>query len=355
MRPNTSGRSDRSPSEPTAKRVTKRTAKRANRRVEKVPPLAAVPRRTIARRTTQRFVSAHAGLISRRAALIAGVSPSTIRSLVRSDVLVPAGRGIYRSAAWPETERQRGLGLCLVHPTVMLSHTAAGRDWGYRGMIDHRLHVLCPHGSSPQLRYPDMVVHRCRRIDAVDVVEREDGLRLTSPPRTIFDASFVIGVEATVSVIEQAISDFGLTLGTLQDTCIRLFHPRRPGSLTMQAALNSRPPWREAMQSGAEVQMLQALERSGFPQPVTQCPVTLRSGRVIHLDFGWPDWEVGVEVDHPFWHDFESARRRDKRRDLESAAVGWITGRISTSDIGPGHVAGLDELRAVLLRRGWRP
>ena len=72
-------------------------------------------------------------------------------------------------------------------------------------MTDPRIHVLVPHGRSPEME--GVVVHRCRRIDPVDIVERADGIRLTSPPRTIFDSADMIGADATASVLEQLLNE----------------------------------------------------------------------------------------------------------------------------------------------------
>lgn len=304
------------------------------------------------RLTVQTWVRSHQGMITARDANRLEIPGDTIQAMVESEFLERTGRGIYRSRAWPERDRQRAIGLCLAHPGLMLSHTSAGQEWQMRRMADRRLHVLCRHASSPMIS--GVVVHRCRSIDPVDIVEFDDGVLMTSPPRTVFDSSSIIGLDATISVIEQLIDEF-CTFDTLEDTVRRLYHPRRPGSQVMRAALASRPPWRAAMQSGAEERVLAAMSAAGLPTPVTQCPITLRSGHTIRVDFGWPEWQVAVEVDDPFWHDFLEARRRDKRRDLQSAAVGWVTARVPTTDRGEELTARLDDLRALLEVRGWRP
>lgn len=74
--------------------------------------------------------------------------------------------------------------------------------------------ALVPHGCSPEL--PDIVVHRCRRIDPIDVAQRRpDGIRLTSVPRTIFDAAALVDEAAIASVIEQALAEQRCTLVTM--------------------------------------------------------------------------------------------------------------------------------------------
>src|SRR5262245_51910867 len=121
----------------------------------------------------QEFMRSRHGIVTARDASALGIGRGTMQSLVEARFLEQVGRGIYRSGAWPEMERQLVIGLCGSHPGLAVSHTSAGREWGYRGMADRRLHLLCPHGCSPDIR--DAIVHRCRRIDPVDLVEFGDG------------------------------------------------------------------------------------------------------------------------------------------------------------------------------------
>ena len=82
----------------------------------------------------------------------------------------------------------------LTRSTVaVLAFITAARLWKARRLPrDERIHVLVPHGRSPRLS--GVVVHRCRAIAPVDITTRDDGLRLTSPPRTLFDIADVLGV-----------------------------------------------------------------------------------------------------------------------------------------------------------------
>jgi very-short-patch-repair endonuclease len=178
-----------------------------------------------------------------------------------------------------------------------------------------------------------IVVHRCRRIDPVDIVDRPDGIRLTSPPRSLFDSADMLGLSVARSVMEQILHEELCTLGTITDTFARLAHPNRPGSRTMAEVIASRPTWRQALHSDLEQRVLVEIERQLLPSPVTQCPVQLPMGRVIHLDFGWPEWRVGLEVDDPAWHAGFEERHRDMGRDRKAAMVGWSVSRVSKIDV----------------------
>ena len=207
----------------------------------------------------------------------------------------------------------------------MLAFLTAAALWNARRLpSEPKIHVLIPHGCSPEIG--DVVVHRCRRIDPVDISER-DGLRLTSPPRTLFDIADLLGVDATASVLEQWIDLGRGTFETHVDTWIRLGRPRRPGTRTMSAVLRSRPAWRSALQSDLEVRVLDALTRQGLPRPEVQWATRLPGGRNIVIDFAWPDAKVALEVDHPFWHATFDEWRRDRSRDRELHDSGLVGAR----------------------------
>jgi very-short-patch-repair endonuclease len=217
----------------------------------------------------------------------------------------------------------------------MIGFTTAGQEWDLRRMRDPWIHVLVPHGRSPEMK--GVIVHRCRRIDPVDIVQRPDGIRLTSPPRTIFDSADMLGAEATASVLEQLLNEQRITFGTITDTVQRLYHPQRPGSITMLAVIRSRPAWREALQSDLEVRVLHEMTRQELNAPVPQFRVRLPGyDHDIAIDFAWPTVKLAVEVDHPAWHDGALDSHADKGRDRKLTAVGWTTSRITNIDVDGG-------------------
>lgn len=295
------------------------------------------------------WFGSHHGVAAVHDLIRLGMSEATAHRMVRQGRLDRLMPGVLRSLQWPAGDLQVYAAACARNPAAMVGFTSACREWGFRRVNDRRLHILVPHGVSPEL--PDVVVHRCRRIDPVDIVDRGDGIRLTSPPRSLFDSADMLGVSATRSVLEQILSDGMATFGTISDTVARLAHMNRPGTRTMQAVIASRPAWRSALQSDLEVRVLDEIERSGLPQPVTQCPVRLRSGRVIHLDVGWPEFQVGLEVDHPAWHSGLEDRRRDAARDRQATAVGWAVARVVSLDVELGLRPALADVALIIDRR----
>ena len=135
-------------------------------------------------RSVDAWLSAHLGIISTAKLLELGCGARNISYMVHRGELVTMFPGVFRSAQWPCNREQVLAAVCARNSAAAIAFTTAGQLWSWRRMTDPLIHVLVPHGVSPEM--PGVVVHRCRRVDPVDIVQRSDGIRLTSPPRTIF-------------------------------------------------------------------------------------------------------------------------------------------------------------------------
>src|SRR4051794_7405455 len=300
------------------------------------------------RRSMDLWFSTHLGIINASKLAELGCSDRNIGKMDERRELVTMLPGVFRSAQWPCDREQVVGAICARNEAAMIGFTTAGQEWTYRRMIDPLVHVLITHGCSPVME--GVVIHRCRRIDPVDIVQRPDGIRLTSPPRTIFDSADMIGSEATASVIEQVLNEQRVTFETLTDTLHRLYHPNRPGSKTMLAVLRSGPPWRGALQWDWEVRVIEEMARRGLPPPVPQCPMTLPDGRNIVIDFAWPGVKLAVEVDHPAWHDGARDSHADKGRDRKLTTIGWTSARITDIDVNGGLRDAVSDISRILQR-----
>ena len=301
------------------------------------------------RRTMDAWFSTHLGIISAANLVDLGCTDRNIGQLVHRQELVVMLPGVFRSAQWPCNRAQMLAAVCARNLAAMIGFTTAGQEWSLRQMADPWIHVLVPHGSSPRME--GVIVHRCRRIDPVDIVQRSDGIRLTSPPRTLFDSADMIGQEAAASVLEQLLNEQRVTFGTVSDTVRRLYHPSRPGAATMLAVIQSRPAWRSALQSDLEVKVLQEIAAQGLPSPVPQFPVRLPGReRDIYIDFAWPSARLAIEVDHPAWHDGAADSHADKGRDRKLTTIGWTSARITNVDVHGGLREAVADVGVILSR-----
>ena len=264
------------------------------------------------------------------------------------EIIMP---GILRSTHWPLGPTQLMTAACFRNPKALVCYTTAAMLWRFRGLPvdDGHVHILVPHGRHPSM--PGVIVTQCRLISDVDIVHRRDGIRLTSPTRTLFDCADLLGVQRTTSILEQLINQNSGTFVTHASTVARLGKPGRPGTRTMKAVIASRPAWRAAMQSELEVIVLGEIERQDLPTPEVQFWFTLPTGERVRLDFAWPDHTAALEVDHPFWHAGAENSRRDKRRDLKMGTVGWQTMRITDLDVNRGLRTSINDVGTTLALR----
>ena len=133
------------------------------------------------RRSMDLWFSTHLGIINASKLAELGCSDRNIGKMVDRRELVAMLPGVFRSAQWPCNREQLLAAICARNEAAIIGFTTAGQEWTYRRMMDPLVHVLITHGCSPVME--GVVIHRCRRIDPVDIVQRPDGIRLTSPPR----------------------------------------------------------------------------------------------------------------------------------------------------------------------------
>ena len=268
-----------------------------------------------------------------------GCSRSAVYRFVDRGELVVLLPGVFKGSQWPTGREQLMAAACLRNPGVAIGFTTAAELWGFRKVPkDPLIHLLLSHRCSADFagQFDGYVVHRSRRIDPIDIVNRGDGIRVISPTRAALDIADVVRDAVTGSILEQLINDDRGTITTHAATLARLGHPRRPGTSTMGRVIASRPRWRNALQSDLEVRVLAEITRQGLPQPDVQYPFQMPTGDRIRLDFAWPAFREALEVDHPFWHGGDVESRRDKRRDRKLATVGWHTTRVTDFDVDGG-------------------
>ncbi len=295
------------------------------------------------------WLSSHHGVITRDRLLALGVSRHQLARLLRTGVLVVHTRSVYRLAAVPTSADQALALACAVDPTVVISHRSAGHVWGLRRLgSDQRLHVTLSGRQHHVV--PGAVIHLSHRIDPVDVVERPGGVRVTSPPRTVFDLAATVSDDQLGSIIEQVLHEGLCSLPTLFSTARRLRASGRNGSARFGRVLHSRPAWLKPVASDLELRFEQAAVAAGLPRPLRQHPIALPSGDVIHPDFYWPEQHRVVEIDHVTWHGGKLDATYDKRRDRALERIGIRTTRITDSEIRDGLSAAIDDLRALLTR-----
>jgi hypothetical protein len=257
-----------------------------------------------------------------------GISERSARRLVANGRLRRAARGVLVSVAWPISLDHRMALACAVTGGVV-SFPTAGEVWNLRkspGSAD--VHLWIPENR--RLQAPlGVQLHRTSQLPPGDVVRRSDGVAVTSPPRTAFDAARWLTNDDLESLIECGIRASYFTVPTLWGTGRRLCSRGRPGSTRFAEVLGAREPWRKPVDSDYELRLERALRKRGFPPLERQCRLQLPNGKVIHPDLGIPELGFYVEVDHLTWHGGRMAADYDCQRDLEIGALGHHVERVT--------------------------
>jgi very-short-patch-repair endonuclease len=292
------------------------------------------------------FLRSHHGVVSQPDLERLAVPRRHIRRLVRARILERVGPAAWRLTATPRTLEHRVAVACAVHPRAVAAFTTAGHLWGLHKMGNPTIHIIIPGDAHPEPRYGTR--HHCYHVDDEDVIERGDGIRVTTPTRTVFDLAAVLSDPQLESVIEQLLDRRLTTIAALAATGVRLRQRGRTGSARFGRVLESRPATREPVGSNLELRFERAIINRGLPRPLRQQPFAVPNGQRIRVDFYWPAQRIVVEVDHHTWHDGRTAANTDKRRDRLLAALGLRSLRVTDDDINHRLDIVIDEIAHVL-------
>jgi hypothetical protein len=278
------------------------------------------------------WMRTHHGVISRRDLLAHGISPSVIEAMLLVGELVCVHEGVYRHALWPDTFEARCAAICAADPTLVICCGGAATLWAFRGCSRIGLHVTTT--STGHLFTTGPLLHRCPVMPPGHVHERADGIRVTSPARTMFDISRHVNWRTLESAIEQGIRRSQFDVPELYDVGRQLCRRGRGGSTLFAAVITSRPAWRRPADSHPEIVLRALLDKVGI-HLTPQVALRLPNGQIIHPDLGDPAVGFYVEIDDHEWHSGRLASTYDDQRDRQvRLAGGWIE-RVSTDELRP--------------------
>ncbi|WP_175954927.1 hypothetical protein [Schaalia sp. Marseille-Q2122] len=253
-----------------------------------------------------------------------GETPRTIRRKVRTGELIQVARGWYANRPMSDMELLWEMQKILPADVVFAAETAGlfyGVDARGQDRPDEpfRLCILRPRGRR-SLRRPG---ERCRSmmLEDEDVVVVGQGIRITSPVRTLCDIAMSERIDRATAVVEEFLRLQLVTFKELWEA-IRVRRGRR-GVKTLRRAVREADPQSESAQ---ETAVRLRLKEAGLPPPSTQIEVKRKCGRLYRMDLGWRCGEGGVAVEY-YGRDFhpEGGERgeADERRLTELAEAGW--------------------------------
>lgn len=225
-------------------------------------------------------------------------------------------------------------------PEAVLSHHSAAALWGLRN-YSGAIHVTVPmrSKSSKQIR---------RHISHVPADEEtiEEGIPVTTVPRTIFDLAASEPAEVVVSLLREMEYRELYDRLSLQDLAER--YPGRRGVRKVRFALErlkEDPPG--PRRSPLEERFAPFLRRHRLPQPRFNDWITA-GGKRHQVDCHWPGTAQIVELDGWQGHSTRSAFREDRARDRALRVAGYSVTRLTWNQLDdePEQVAA--DLRALI-------
>jgi len=282
------------------------------------------------------------GVVSREQLRGLGFEPGAIGRRIRAGRLHQVQPGIYAVGHRLIPREGRWMAAVLASgPDAVLSHWSAAALWAIRPNSRTRIDVTVAHAtrSSDAIR---------RHVSQVPPDERtaEEGIPVTSVPRTIFDLAATEPADVVENLLREA------EYRQLHDR-LSLWHlleryPSRRGTRKVRAALGrlkSEPPGRR--RSLLEERFAPFLRRYRLPLPRFNDWIVLADKR-FQVDCHWPASREIVELDSWEDHGTRSAFRGDRARDRALRVAGYSITRLTYAQLDDEPEAIAANLRALL-------
>jgi hypothetical protein len=274
------------------------------------------------------------GLITREQARRAGLTDGEIAGRLRNARWVALRRGVFAIAGAPSTREQAICSACLVVDGAFASHLTAGWLWGLQLPDPADIHVTTAAG--PRIRREGLVHHRRSPLPMVDLTKCR-GIPVTTPARTLVDASDLVRPGRLGRVVDDALRRKLVVLADLRDCHERIATgPGRRATVAMREVLDERQRGHDPGGSDRELWVKDVLVAGGLPAPVQQHRVWV-AGRRFDIDLAYPSNLVGLEFDGWDAHGAFTAFHRDRERLRLLAALGWtmlpVTARTRPADL----------------------
>jgi very-short-patch-repair endonuclease len=263
-----------------------------------------------------RLAAGQQGMITTAQLLDAGLNKQAITRCVASGWLVRGYQGVYQLGVFPGPFGAEAAALLACGPAAVISHRTAAGYWrliAREGPID----VSVP-GSIGRKR-DGIRPHRASLRD--DEIVTRDGIRVTSPARTLLDLAASMPERQLDRLVEEAQVLGLVTRAELLQAVAA--GARRPGVRKLAAIVGS-PDEPAFTRSEAERRLVELVRQAGLARPRTNARIA-----GFEVDAVWPLDKLVVEVDGWSCHGSRQAFERDRRRDGRLLVAGYRVLRIT--------------------------
>jgi hypothetical protein len=178
--------------------------------------------------------------------------------------------------------------------------------------------------------------------------EMIDDLPVTSVSRTAWDLGAFLPLKAAMPIIDTLLAQKLVTPEELAG-----YAEEKKGRRGCRRAAHAFAISDGGAQSPPESELRVAAIEAGLPWPVTQHPVQVSGGLVLHPDLAWPEYRVAQEYDG-LWHGEPDQFHLDRERLNLLAGAGWLVLHVTSKRLYKDLPGVIQELRTALHGRGWR-
>lgn len=233
------------------------------------------------------------GVVTTGQLAAAGLGDNAVRHRVAHGRLTRVFRGVYQVG--PIAAPNGRLMAAVLATGGVLSHHSAAAVWGFRPPHGGDVHVKV---TSEGRSRAGIRVHRTASLDAAV----HNGLRLTTPRRTLDDLAPLLAPTELARAVEEA--------------------------QIRRLAVPDRTAEPQFTRSEAERRLLKLIRAARLPAPATNVRVA-----GWEVDALWPRHKLVVEVDGYAYHGNRAAFERDRRKDAALIAAGYRVVRVTWRQI----------------------
>ena len=281
-------------------------------------------------------------MVGRKQLMRLGFTEEAIEVRIRAGRLCPVQAGVYAVGHRSIGHEGHWMAAVLASgPAAVLSHLSAAALWGIRPSSRSRIDVTIPHRTRSWGTITRHVI-----VLPADERTVEDGIPVTTAPRTVFDLAATSPVDRVESAIRQLEYLRLHDRLSLVDFVNR--YPGRRGVGRIREALSriERLPSGRT-RSRLEERFLPFLRRYGLPRPRLNDWIVVGEKR-FQVDCHWPGSGQVVELDSWEAHGTRSAFREDRARDRVLRTAGYAVTRLSWAQLDDEPEAVASDLRKLL-------
>ena len=273
-----------------------------------------------------------------------GLSRSSWYRAIRAGQLEQLHPGVARLHGTSDTPEQRITAAMLaVGVPVLASHRSAAHLWGIERPADDPVDVIVV-GRRRLPALAGVAIHRPKDIERLRP-QRRSNIACTSILRTLLDLG-AVDTRAVPDAVGHAMTHHHVTLPTLETIVIQHSEHGRAGIVALRNAIDDWAIDRKPTDSLLETTMQRLITRHRLP-PVEFHPIICGH----EVDFRVIGTPVILECDGWAYHGLQrTAFERDRDRDADLVAAGWIVVRFTYRAITARAKATADRIAAAVAR-----